>query len=133
MVKIMDQARVFGIGSPKTGTATLGVCLRSLNIGRCASWGPSHSLLWNGHELDFDVLLKVSKQYVCYHDFPWNYMDLYQKLDKVYLGSKFVLTVRESEKWFDSFRRWGTRPDGKEDILWRIKKNPAYKGQITKN
>lgn len=129
----MDQPRVFGIGAAKTGSATLGVCLRILNSGLCASWGPKHSLLWDGHELDFDSLLKVSKKYVCYHDFPWNYTDLYKKFDAAYPGSKFILTIRDNDKWFDSFRRWGTRPDGKEDILWRIKKNLSCNGQITKN
>lgn len=129
----MDSSRIFGIGSPKTGTATLGVCLRILNNGKCASWNPGFALSWEGSKFNFNKLLKESKKYVCFHDFPWNFFDLYKKLDVAYPNSKFILTVRDSEKWFNSFLRWTTRPDGKEDMLWRVKKRPACAGQILKN
>ncbi len=121
--------KVFCIGEPKTGTSTLGICLRVLGIKSCGGWRPDLSLLWNGDGLDFDLLLEESKKQNAYHDFPWNYMQLYQKFDKVYPNSKFILTVRDSDKWFDSFKRWGTRPNGEEDILWRLSK-PRSRGPL---
>jgi hypothetical protein len=129
----MSQPKVFGIGSPKTGTATLGVCLRTLEIGKCTSWNPKLSLLWDGNELELAGLLEFSEEFDSFHDFPWNYFDLYKDLDAAYPDSKFILTIRDSDRWFDSFLRWGTRPDGEEDILWRVKKNPNRKRQVVEN
>ena len=118
-----DITKIFGIGEPKTGTATLGVCFRTLfPHDKCASWVPAFSLFWNGNEIDFDKLFEKSQKYRCFNDFPWSHSDLYKKFDKAYPNSRFILTIRESEKWFDSFRRWYTNPSGTEDILWRLKK-----------
>lgn len=115
-----NTGKIFGIGECKTGTATLGVCFRALNLVPCGSWRPDLAELWDGEEFDFDTLLNVSQKYKSFHDFPWNFMDLYQKYDQAFPNSKFILTIRDDEKWFNSFRKWITRPDGTEDFLWRL-------------
>lgn len=124
--------KIFGIGDNKTGTSTLGACYDILHIGPQIAWRPGFSSSWNGHKLEFNDALEASKEYISFQDFPWNYMGFYQKFDKAYPDSKFILTVRDQEKWFVSFVRWCTQ-DGKEDILGRIKKRFKAHPDIIEN
>lgn len=111
--------KVIGIGFHKTGTTTLEKCLVDLGFRPQAAWGNSHHLNKYWFEGDYEPMLKFAERFKSLSDDPWNFGDFYRHLDARFPGSKFILTVRDSEKWFDSLRRWCT-PKGskKTSLLW---------------
>ena len=126
---IEDQRKVFGIGMSKTGTSTLDACFRILGLVPVAGYNAElKALVRAGRELDpindkfdYDVraplvheeivedILAVARSYVSFQDSPW-YM-LYCYLDRVFPGSKFILTVRRDAEtqaisdWYHNQRR----------------------------
>ena len=99
--------KVFGIGCHKTGTTTLEWILRALGYSPQASFNNSVSLIPPWLRGDYKPLVDFvrKKKFLSYSDSPWNHTDVYQILDARFLGSKFILTLRDPESWFDSMRR----------------------------
>ncbi|HEY8520697.1 MAG TPA: sulfotransferase [Gammaproteobacteria bacterium] len=93
------MGKIFGIGWAKTGTTTLGTCFKIL--------GYKHQ----GQRLDLvdhlpgnrlEPILAVAARSDTFDDWPW--ILLYQELDRAFPGSKFVLTLRDSDRWLRSYR-----------------------------
>lgn len=102
----MDQAKIFGIGLNKTGTTTLAWCGESLGfrVARCDR-DLLRDLVINRN---FDRLNHVVSRYNLFQDWPWPLF--YRKLDEMFPGSKFILTVRRDEKtWLESLKRHAIR------------------------
>ena len=90
--------KIVGVGFNKTGTKTLGVCLRH--------WGLKHMTFnkkvinyWrNG---DYASLMQIVDDFDSFEDWPWPL--IYEQIDAAFPGSKFILTRRkDSETWFTS-------------------------------
>lgn len=96
--------KIFGIGWPKTGTTTLGRCFKI--------FGYTHK----GYSVNlFDNLertLHVARQFDTFQDLPW-YL-YYEKMDKYFPGSKFILTTRDSKRWLKSYRNTLAKQDPKK-------------------
>lgn len=98
--------RIFGIGMHKTATTSLHHALNILGF-KCAHWPSAHwaKAVWRemnqtGHSPTLE------KFYAC-TDLPMPL--LFRKLDGVYPGSKFILTMRDEQKWLESVRKhWST-------------------------
>lgn len=88
--------KVFGIGGPKTGTSSLGRALVLLGYQHHGWDEELHDRFLAG---DVDAVLKAAAAGHTFEDGPWNMGDLYQRLDKEFPGSRFILTVRETEAW----------------------------------
>lgn len=94
--------RVFGIGTARTGTSSLGRAFVVLGF-RHTSWDPE---LWDAFERrDYEPIFAVADRFESFEDGPWNGRDFYRDLDARYPRSKFVLTVREPESWQRSHER----------------------------
>jgi len=90
--------KVFGIGFHKTGTTTLGGCLRHLGY-KHLRYNPSLLKQVAGGEIE--PVLNVALQYESFDDWPWPL--IYSELDEAFPESKFVLTIRKnSDVWFNS-------------------------------
>jgi hypothetical protein len=94
------KRKVFCIGFSKTGTTSLRDALTRLGY---RVTGP------NGH-LDPDIEQKMdalttelSTKYDAFQDNPWPLV--YRKMDAMYPGSRFILTVRDPDKWLSSVVR----------------------------
>ena len=93
-----DHMKVVGVGLNKTGTKTLGVCLRH--------WGFKHVScdyaafqMWRSGRLH--DLLAYAKDYETFEDWPWPLV--YRDIDQAFPGTKFILTRRvDAERWFTS-------------------------------
>lgn len=94
--------RIFGIGWHKTATTSLHTALQQLGYDS-AHW---KSAPWAKHIWDemntFGKSLTLEKSYAL-SDLPIG--PLYRVLDLSYPGSKFILTLRNEDKWLDSVRR----------------------------
>ncbi len=89
--------KVFGIGLSKTGTTSLGLGLKRLGI-KTIDYPHDPTTL---RELEQgDYRLSVLEHYQAVTDTP--VAIYYAQLDRLFPGSKFILTVREKESWLRS-------------------------------
>jgi len=121
------KAKVFCIGSHKTGTTSLEVALKKLGYRVTGGFGTKDpDIASKVHEMAYAMV----EQYDAFEDNPWPV--LFRELDKRFPGSKFILTRRPAEAWIHSMvkdfattetpmRRWiygenAGCPEGNEDI-----------------
>jgi hypothetical protein len=103
--------KVFGIGFQKTGTSSLDAAFRILGyrtdkgvfINAPAKRGSIFidPPLTNAKVLD--RVLPIAQEKDAFSDNPWPL--LYRELDALFPGSKFVLTMRDPERWVASLAR----------------------------
>lgn len=92
-------SKVFGIGLNKTGTTTLGKCLKILGYKKHLSHSEEFSKLY--YEGRTSELIDVAKKYDSFEDWPWPL--IYKELATNFPDAKFILTVRKSDRiWLKS-------------------------------
>ncbi len=101
----MQNNNVFGIGWNRTGTRTLYNCLNILDV-KCAHWdGSKHLCLsWVNQNWDEFQQFIVKSECQGFADAPWCFPDLYIHLFNLLPDSKFILTIRDSESWVNSYK-----------------------------
>lgn len=93
--------RVFGIGMHKTGTTSLDAALQHLGFDSAHWRGPWWAKrIWE--EMAATGRSLTLEQHYALSDLPFTM--LYAQLDKTYPGSKFILTLRDEERWIRSMR-----------------------------
>ena len=106
----MTRTKVFGIGWAKTGTTTLGSCLDILGY---RHQGQDLDLVYDVEAGNLERIFSVVDRFDAFEDWPW--ILLYKELDRRYPDSKFILTIRDTDKWWRSYRNHvttrGARPD----------------------
>jgi hypothetical protein len=108
--------RVFGIGVQRTGTTSLHEAFKMLGLDSL-HWGTGEApLIW--YEMNALGRSKTLEQWYALCDFPIPL--LYQKLDKAYPGSKFVLTIRNEADWIESVRKLWDYKTNPHRYLWEI-------------
>jgi hypothetical protein len=96
-----DRAKIVGIGLNRTGTTTLGVCLKRYGYHHTSMHHQAFDLLQKG---DMVALMGLVAQFDSFDDWPWPL--IYRQIDEAYPDSKFILTKRKSaEAWFESISR----------------------------
>jgi hypothetical protein len=92
------MSKIFGIGWAKTGTTTLGHCFRTLGFNHQSQ---DLSLVDGIPKGDLSRIMALAQQKETFEDWPW--IILYKELDEAFPNSRFVLTVRDTEKWVRSY------------------------------
>ncbi|MBQ7626157.1 MAG: hypothetical protein IJS87_03775 [Rhodocyclaceae bacterium] len=94
----MIAMKIVGIGLNKTGTKTLGWCMKYWGFSHVSCSEDAFKLYCDG---DFEKLLSWVDAYDSFEDWPWPLF--YQLIDRRFPGSKFILTRRKDpETWFAS-------------------------------
>ncbi len=94
------EGKVIGVGFQKTGTSSLREALKILGYRvKDTSSRPLIPILKG----DYLKVLRMIRKYDALEDTPW-YM-IYKELDKRIPGSKFILTMRDEESWYNSVAR----------------------------
>ena len=102
--------RVFGIGMHKTATTSLHRAFQILGFDSL-HWGKGEApLIWE--EVNAAGRSMTLERFYAASDMPIPL--LYQKLDEAYPGSKFILTIRDEQKWLKSVEK-----------LWNPEYNPT--------
>lgn len=104
--ELSQPRKVFGIGFSKTGTTSLETALKLL--GYDPWWGhwqnPNTGFVLALYvNKDFEELFKMIQYHDAFADIPWGGSDLYLEVYKRLPDSKFILTIRDPENWYDSF------------------------------
>ena len=113
----MKTPKVFGIGFHKSGTSSLGHALEILGYRVCGVIQERNrkDLAERLHEFAWDYVDNQSHD--AFQDNPWPI--LYREIDERYPGSKFVLTVRPTEKWVASqVRHFGTKMTTMRQLIY---------------
>ncbi len=107
---------VFGIGFHKTGTSSLGKALGMLGYRvRGVTGNKDPDIADKLHELAWSTIDRG--RYDAFQDNPWPI--LFREIDRRYPGSKFVLTVREPERWIASqVRHFGTETTPMRELIY---------------
>lgn len=98
--------KVFIIGFHKTGTSSMGKALQILGYRVCGSIKEGLDL--NSDHLNNKNQLKENTyglldRYNAFQDTPW--FLLYKELYNAYPNSKFILTIRDEDKWIKSVQK----------------------------
>ncbi len=93
------MSKIFGIGWAKTGTTTLGKCFRILGLNHQSQ---DLGLVKDVGTGDFSRISTLAERYEAFEDWPW--IILYKELDKLFPGSKFILTQRNPDSWIRSYK-----------------------------
>lgn len=97
--------KIVCIGLNKTGTMSLGACLRT--------WGLHHLSFSNEafdlwQEKNIEGLLSMADRFDSFEDWPWPL--IYREFDQRFSGSKFILTRRlNADTWFASLCKHAAR------------------------
>ncbi|WP_157014533.1 sulfotransferase family protein [Mesorhizobium xinjiangense] len=92
------MSKIIGIGWAKTGTTTLGHCFTILGYDHQSQ---DLSLVEGIRKGDLSAIMARAEQKESFEDWPW--IILYRELDRAFPGSRFVLTVRDADKWIGSY------------------------------
>ena len=111
--------RVFGIGMQRTGTSSLHEAFQTLGFDSMhwpsADWAQA---VWQETN-KWGRSGTLERSYAaCDNPIP----SLYQKLDKAYPGSKFVLTVRDENDWLASVEKFWTYEGNHQRWVWDVDK-----------
>jgi hypothetical protein len=103
--------RYFCIGFNKTGTTTIGRSFEILKLTPIAEpRSPYMNFIELSHKIfednNFMPALETAQYFRAFQDRPWNIWDIYEKLDKHFPGSFFILTERDEESWWQSVEKW---------------------------
>ena len=93
------SGKVFCIGFHKTGTTSMMAALKILGY---RVTGPNHVFDKDIAEKLERVTTELSHQYDAFQDNPWPLV--YKQMDALHPGSKFILTLRDEQKWYESNR-----------------------------
>ena len=111
---------IVGVGFQKTGTSSLRDALRTLGY---RVGDNNHQVLWPYLHGNMGRVLRKLQQFDAVEDNPWPLM--YKDLDALVPGSKFILTVRDPERWFESVARHiGDLRDPMHEWIYGRKKPP---------
>ena len=94
------NSKVIGLGFQKTGTSSLREALKILGYNVKDTSQRALIPILKGND---EKIQRILKNYDAIEDTPW-YI-IYEKLDKWYPNSKFILTIREEEDWYKSVSR----------------------------
>ena len=101
--QIKSRPKIFGIGTLRTGTTSLGSALEILGYNHTHK--NREKLLRHVKENQLGRVYQWVDQHDSFEDWPWPL--IYRELDARYPGSRFILTVRESEvDWLRSIVRY---------------------------
>jgi len=116
-----NKLKVFCIGLNKTGTTSLVDAWKELGYTKIYSGYDKPTLskimpnkfvfedgniINSGFNNDYYILKLLISGYECMKDRPFNTNNLYLWLEKNYYNSKFILTIRDEEEWWNSVNKW---------------------------
>lgn len=108
--------KVFGIGFNKTATTTLETIFRHIGLLVPNQQQQERAIALATYRGDYGPFYQFVSQFEAFQDRPFSTDQVYIAADSLFPKSKFILTVRDSEKWFRSFYRFCQKFYGIDDL-----------------
>lgn len=121
--------KIFCIGANKTGTTSLTNALQTLGFSVCPEsimFYPDSKYFYDQKMGKFDSLFELVHNFDSFEDRPWNHGDFYKELDKKFPNSKFILTIRDTENWIESYRRWNQKINLRDMWFYQLVSQVCY-------
>jgi hypothetical protein len=100
------RPKVFCIGYNKTGTTTIERVLKNLDFKMPNQAEQEMLVVEEMFRGNFKPLNTFCRKYDAFQDLPFSQGVTYAVADAMFPGSKFILTVRDSNDWFESLARF---------------------------
>lgn len=134
-----SQRKIFCIGYNKTGTTSVAKVLGDYGFRLPHQQFQERMTTLATWRNDYRPLKKLILSYDAFHDLPFSQGETYVACDALFPDSRFILTVREPNDWFDSLIRfdmkrygWRSLDDANEafflDKKHYLQKNYCYEG-----
>lgn len=98
--------KIFGIGANKTGSSSLAAIFKKLNYVVASQVKQEKLTTLDVQNRDFRTLKNFINKYHFFQDKPFSEDTTYITVDAMFPKSKFILTVRDSEQWFESMKNF---------------------------
>ncbi|WP_216665406.1 sulfotransferase family protein [Pseudoruegeria sp. HB172150] len=106
--------KIFGIGFHKTGTTSLGVALNKLGY---KVIGPTATLDPDIADKYLELTRTESHHYDAFEDNPWPLV--FREMDEMWPDAKFILTVRDPQKWIGScVKHFGEKSTPMRELIY---------------
>ncbi|MES2568560.1 MAG: sulfotransferase [Verrucomicrobiota bacterium] len=126
-------SKIFCIGRNKTGTTSLKKALEDFGI-RVGCQHTAEKLFPHYKERNFQPVIEYCASAEAFQDIPFSLPYTFIALDQAFPGSKFILTVRDEDRWFDSLVRFQSKMHGRDGALCTVedlRNDPyCYKGFV---
>lgn len=104
----MSKPKIFCIGFQKTGTSSMRDALQQLGWSVTGVFG-RQTPLPELRESYVETGLAIAHEFDAVEDMPWPLM--FRELDAAFPGAKFILTIRDTERWYRSIHdHFGPKP-----------------------
>ena len=105
----LRNPKIFCIGRNKTGTTSIKKVLENFGY-RVGNQRAAELLMEDWGKRDFRRLIRYCHTADAFQDVPFSYAYTFQAMDAAFPGSKFILTVRDSDdQWYQSLVRFHSR------------------------
>jgi len=122
--------KIFGIGFQETGIEILEKYLKDLKFVPHASWNNSKFLVPRWAEGNYYPILEYAKNFKSFTNSPWNHTNMYEALDVKFPDSKFILTIQDPDKWFESFKKSSTPSGQTQTSIKRIPNGKIFHKKV---
>jgi hypothetical protein len=97
--------KVFGIGANKTGTTSLQGIFQIIGL-NVANQQEGELYGVQAYRGNLKPLVEYINRHDAFQDAPFSLRSIYAQVDALFPGSKFILTYRDADAWFDSLHRF---------------------------
>lgn len=101
--------KVFGIGFNKTGTTTLAGVLQLYGLNMPSQQEQEIRLTRQTFATNYSEFKSFVAKYDAFQDLPFSQGEVYVVADALFPYSKFILTERDSQAWFNSLCRFHSK------------------------
>lgn len=131
-LELLNRPKFICVGQPKTGTKSLKDLFYQFGYNVC-----SNPIIYNNENFNDEILLdnniKIDKNkffnnidyllenlynFDFFHDIPYSYN--YEKINQVFPNSKFILTLRDENEWFESLLKYQTIENAVSPTILKI-------------
>ena len=106
---------IFGIGWPKTGISTLGKCFEILGY---RDFGGELEFTRDVQKGNLAAVFELIRNHETCWSWPWPL--IFKECDAAFPGSKFILTIRNVERWLRSWNDMLAAHPPFTDSLWEL-------------
>lgn len=100
--------KIFNIGYNKTGTTSMEYIFQKLGY-LCPNQQEQEARIVKQMYLgNFKPLIEFVDKYDAFQDMPFSQEVVYSQVDALFPNSKFILTIRDKDSWYDSLVRFQT-------------------------
>jgi hypothetical protein len=100
--------KIFNIGYNKTGTTTMEYVFKKLGYSCPDQQEQEARIVKQLYLGNFKPLIDFVAQYDAFQDMPFSQGVVYSQVDALFPNSKFILTVRNKDDWYESLVRFQT-------------------------